>query len=422
MATNMDTATAAATQRRSKTPRQPSRRWGLRASLAAVTAIAGSLCVAQTLAQVVARTNPRTAYGLFPDDGRIAARLAASLIGVQATATDRTRADEVARAALLKDASAVQAVSTLAVNAVLRGDVAQARRLFAYSQKLSRRDFQTQLWLIEQAVARNDIKDALRHYDIALRTNATSWELLFSVLGEAITEPAIRTALAQTLSKGPIWGTSFVTYVAGHSPDPRATAAFFTDLSRAGVDVPEEARSPIVNALIEQGALDEAWFYYVSGTPGAVRNGSRDPQFSRNTTTPSLLDWVAMNDGAIVTSIQRGDTGGVFDFAAPASVGGALLRQVQLLEPGSYRITGLSSGIAQEADATPYWALTCRADGRELGRVVLPPSEQSNGRFAGRVVVPAGCPVQVLTLIARASDAIGGLAGRIVRVQLNPEP
>lgn len=405
-------------RRSSSQVRRSPAQWASRGGLAAAAAAIGCFSVAHTLAQVVARDKPAMAHRLAPGDGRIAARLAAFLSGADAKSADRGRADKLARGALLDDALAVQAVSTLGINAELRGNSAQAQRLFAYSQKLSRRDLQTQLWAIEAAVARGDIAGALHHYDVALRTSTDSWELLFPVLGEATTDPAIRAALVGTLSQRPIWGDPFITYTAARSPDPQATAALLTDLRRTGFSIPDGARAPIINALIEQGALEEAWRFYVAGNPGAVRYSSRDPRFTNSTDAPSLLDWVPIDDGSITTSIQRDKTGGVFDFAAPATVGGALLRQVQLLSPGSYRITGVSSGIEQAAVALPYWSLSCRKDGKELGRVVVPMSSQAEGQFDGRFIVPTGCPVQVLTLIARPSDAIGGVTGQIRRVQL----
>lgn len=407
-------------RRRSPRNRRAPKQWAIRGGLAATAVLVGYLSVSHTLAQVMVRTDPVTAHRLASGDGRITARFATFLSGADATPADRRRADMLARKALLNDALAVQAVSTLSLNAYLRGDVAQTRRLLAYSQKLSRRDLQTQLTAIEEAVARGDVAGALYNYDIALRTNTDSWELLFPVLEAAAIDPTIQAALVARLSRRPIWGDPFIAYTAAHSPDPQATAALLTKLRRAGLNIADGAVAPIINALIEKGALDQAWQYYAAGTPGAVRNSSRDPYFTGRTDAPSLLDWMPINDGSIATSIQRSDAGGVFDFAAPASIGGTLLRQVQLLLPGNYRITGVSSGIEQAVDTLPYWSLTCRKDGKELGRVVVPTSSRAEGRFEGRFVVPAECPVQVLTLIARPSDAVGGVTGQIKRVQLVP--
>ena len=130
---------------------------------------------------------------------------------------------------------------------------------------------------------------------------------------------------------------------------------------------------------------------------------------------PSQLDWAPINDGGLTTSIQSG----VFDFAAPASVGGPMLRQLQMLPPGSYRLTGHSIGIEQADGARPYWVLTCQS-GRELGRVEVPNSSVSNGNFTGVFSVPADCPMQILMLMARPSDAVAGLSGQFDQVALVP--
>jgi len=388
--------------------------------LAAVAAVLGYVCATQALAQTLALRNAERAHRLAPGNGQIAARLALSLVGAEATAADRKRADMIARGALLQDATAVAAVTTLGINAQVRGEQAPAERLFAYSQKLSRRQLQTQLWAIEHAVARDDVAGALQHYDIALRTSPTSASLLFPVLALATADPQIRTALTKTLAAKPSWSEWFISHVATHSPEPRSTAALFLELRRAGVAVPKSADTAVINALIDSDFVDEAWRYYASLTPAADRRISRDPRFVADTTTPSLFDWVPVNDASVTTSIQPSEKGGVFDFAAPASIGGALLRQLQLLPPGTYQITGRSSEIDQEERAQPYWLLSCRQDGRELGRVSLPNSAQDAGRFLGNFTVPADCPVQMLTLIARPSDAVAGLSGQISFAQLAP--
>lgn len=96
-----------------------------------------------------------------------------------------------------------------------------------------------------------------------------------------------------------------------------------------------------------------------------------------------------------------------------------MLQQLQLLPPGSYRLSGHTIGIEQPAGALPYWTLRCQ-DGRELGRVEVPNSGVANGNFTGTFSVPAGCPVQTLVLMARSSDAIAGQSGQIDRAALMP--
>ena len=395
--------------------RRSPREWAVRIALAAVAAVLGYYSVIFSIAQVVVKNNPELAYRLAPYDGRITAVYATSLAGEDATPQDRARADDLAKLALRQDPTAVAAAATLGVNADLRGDRAAARRYFTYAQKLSRRDLRTQLWMIEDAVQRGDIPAALHQYDITLRVFPNLGKMLYPVLASASGDPAIRTELVKTLAGKPLWGESFINFIAGSGPDPRATAALFLALRRAGVAVPEAAGAGAINALIAAGQADAAWSYYAGIRPGADRRRSRDPRFVGKLETPSQLDWMPVNDGGLTTSIQ----GGIFDFAVPASVGGPLLQQLQLLPPGSYRLTGHSIGIEQTQDARPYWLLSCQG-GRELGRVEVPNSNVANGVFSGVFSVPADCPVQTLVLMARPSDAVSGLSGQFDRVELVP--
>ncbi len=408
--------------RRSLLPRRSSREWAIRGVLAAGALVAGYFSVAHTLAQAAVKNSPALAHALAPWDGRVTAALAASLAGPKATPGSRNRADALAQQALRQDATTVEAVSTLGIDAQVRGDAGVARRLFAYSEKLSRRDLQTQLWQIETAVAANDIPGALRHYDIALRTKAQSWDLLFPILASASTDSQVRGPLIRTLAAKPLWAEPFINDVAANPPDPASASALFLELRGAGVPVPDGAHAHAISALLAGGLAEGAWRHYAAVHRGVDQRRSRDPFFAGAGDTPTPFDWNPVNDGSVNTSIQRGDRGGLFDFSVPASLGGPLLQQVQMLHPGNYRIAGHGSGIEQTPGSQPYWSLQCRADGRELARVALPNSSQAGGKFEGRMTVPAGCPVQVLVLFARASEAVSGLSGQIDHLELVPAP
>lgn len=402
---------------RHRSVRRSPREWIIRSGLAGLAAVLGYFSVSFSLAQSVMALQPALAHQLASYDGRITARLASSLIDGEPSHAERARADQFARVALRREPTAVIAVSTLGINAEARGDKEAAQRLFAYAFALSRRDPKTQLWQIEDAAARGDVPGALHHYDIALRTRPELAALLYPILTAANADPVIRSALAKTLAGEPRWDVSFINYASRNASDPGLAAQILVDLQRARVTVPAGAQTAVVDALAGASRFDDAWRYYVTIRRGVVRQRSRDPRFTANLETPSVFDWVPVNDGGIAASARDG----AFDFSVPASVGGVLLRQVQLLSPGTYRISGRSSGIADEAPARPYWTLQCRADRRELGRVVLPNSAQADGRFVGTFSLPVGgCPVQILALVAPATAAIGGLTARIEQAALVP--
>jgi len=391
----------------------------VRGIVALGVAVLGWTSVTHSLALAIADQDPARAHDLAPGDGRITARLAeARFLDSQARNVPDT-SGRLAQRALAQDPTAVRAVATIGLKAQSRGDTPLARRLFAYAEMLSRRHLPTQLWAIEDAVARGDVPGALRNYDIALRTSKVAPDLLFPVLGSAIADPAIRSQLLVTLSKKPAWAPAFLTWVSSNGTNPQANAALFLGLRHAGMPVSSEATAAAIQGLIAAGAVDKAWEFYAAIRTGVDRRLSRDPRFTADLSAPSRFDWQPANDQTIVTSIQHDPQGGIFDFSVSPSGGGMLVQQMQVLPAGTYRIEGHSIGIEQPDVSLPYWVLTC-GDGHELGRVVIPNSAQAHGNFAGRFIVPTGCSVQTLALMARPSDQIGGVAGQIDRIRLMP--
>src|SRR4051812_41959266 len=200
--------------------------------LALLAVALGCCSVAFSIAQAIWKNDSLLASRLAPFDGRITANLAASLSMPNVPAAERRRADELARKALRQDPTAVVAASMLGLNAQFRGDTAAARRLFGYAEGLSRRNLVTQLWGIEDAVGRNDIPAALRHYDIALRTSSRASEVLFPILASATSDHQIRRALTGTLTLRPLWANAFLDYLAANAPDPLSVTALFMELHK----------------------------------------------------------------------------------------------------------------------------------------------------------------------------------------------
>ncbi|MDT8759737.1 hypothetical protein MZO42_13625 [Sphingomonas psychrotolerans] len=402
--------------RRSGRTRRSPLEWALRGALAATAVAVGYVGSAYSVAQASRTTNVERAFQVTPGNAQIRALYAQSLSGPQASSADRNRADGLARDALRRDPTTVVAASALGINAQARGDVAAARRFFAYAEALSRRDMQTQLWAIEDAVAREDVPGALRHYDIALRTSPAASNLLFPILGSAIEDDAVRAALLQTLVRGTSWTPHFINFVAGQGSEPKAAAKLFAALDRAGVPASPEAKASLVNNLVYKGFYPEAWAYYAANHRGVSSTASRDPHFRADAEKASLFDWTPIDAAGITASLRAGEGGGV-DFTASPSVSGPVVQQMQMLLPGDYVLQGRSRDIDQAPDARPYWVLQCYR-GRELGRVTLANSAEGQGRFAGRFTVPADCPVQILALVAVPSSAMSGLTGTIEQVEL----
>lgn len=393
--------------------------WGIRFVLAGTVGWLGYLSVMQSVALVLPDSRIEEAYALAPNNGRIAGRLSLLLSGPDASEVDHVRAVAIARDALRYDPTAVEAVATLAADAFMHGDQAEGERMLAYSQKLSRRDLHTQLMAIELAVARDNIPSALRHYDIALRTKKKASDLLYPVLTSALTDPAIRAELVKTLGGYPNWGISFINHAARSDADPTASAAFFRALQTSRVRVPEAASVALINRLLAAKLFDDTWAYYAAARPGSNRHQSRDPAFRSAIEARSAFDWVAVNGVGVSTAILQDPANGLFDFTVSMGNGGTLLQQLQMLPSGDYVLEGHSIGVEQPARSRPYWVVRCQTGGK-IARVEVPNSSQAGGRFHGHVNIPADCPVQMLALIARSSDDIGGVSGQIDHILLRP--
>ncbi len=393
--------------------------WCVRIGIAFVALVLAYAAVAHTFAYTIRAAAPAQAHELAPKDGRLTGLLAQQMSGPEAAPADRTRADALAHLALRQDPTAIAAVVTLGINAQARGDTDKARHMFAFANILSRRDLPTRLWAIEDAIGRRDIRGALRQYDIALRTSRTAPDLLFPILGSAIADPTIRTALMTRLRTRPTWGGPFIVYLADDSTDMSAAALLFRSIARAGLPLPDGPRAVLLRRLAEKGKFDDAWDMYADVTPGVDRRWSRDPHFTAKLDQPSVFDWTPVEVDGTTAVFQRGDKGNVFDFAVPSGMGGAILRQVELLPPGKYYLEGRSTDIEQIDSALPYWLLSC-SSGTELGRVTVTSSNRASGRFSGVLNVPARCPVQYLTLVVRPSEQVEGVVGQINTVILRP--
>lgn len=395
--------------------RSMTQKWALRGGLALLAIASGYVSLSHTLATVIASSSPERAYSISRQDGRIGADYAQKLL-IDAGGKTDPQIERIARTALENEPTAVGALTVLAISEAQRNP-ALAQQLLAKSDAMSRRHLGTRFLLIENAVVREDITDALRHYDIALRTSRAASDPLFSVLGSAIDDPGIVSPLARLLASAPPWADSFLRYIVSSKAQQSAVTSFFKALVDQRAAIPEDVEAGIINRLATHGAVDQAWFFYRALRQGSNLTRSRDPNFTLSSAYPTVFDWTPIMDSAGITaSIQPTAEGGIFDFAAPSTVGGIVLQQMQRLPPGRYRLNGDADGMDQWGSARPYWALVC-TDARELGRVEMPAQAQS-GQFAGEINVDRGCPAQLLRLIVRPTSAVSGISGQIRRVSL----
>lgn len=398
------------------------REWIVRGAIALAAALVGIASVSNTIANGITKFDPMRAMALAfgPGSGMMLGNAAEQLFMLEPSADENSEAAQMARSALLADATAADAAGVLALQAQLRGDINLGRRLFKYSRELSRRELQTHIWAIEEAVKRGDIDNAIINYDLALRTSKKSRELLFPILASAISEPKVSSRLLDTMAGRPVWGKDFIDFLTASGKNPKVAVSFVESGKDIDLPVDDTNRSNLVNALAEQGLFWDAWKYYASFRPNVSREKSRNATFSSIIQQPAVFDWTPVNSDGVAVSIIAGDGGGEVDFSVTPSTGATLLRQIQVLPAGDYRFEGRTRNIEQPESSRPYWVISC-SNGPEITRMTIPNSGMDDSGISRQFSIPSGCAVQALSLVARPSDHITGVSGQITRAQIVPD-
>jgi hypothetical protein len=331
------------------------------------------------------------------------------------TPANNVRTEQLARRALLRDATNVSAAATLGFVVQLR-DPVRAEQLFRYAEGLSRRELRTQIWMIENAVVKGQVQEALRHYDVALRSSSSAPALLYPALAVAIADPFIRRSLIEVLRRRPAWSESFLRGVSINGPDFAAAAALLTELRAGGIAPPAEAIANLSASLAARGDYGRAWRLFADGTPGVSRLRIRNGSFTTGDFTASPFNWLVGNDGGFSAAIQ-GEPEGVLNVEASPTVGGVAVKQLQLLPPGRYRLSTRVRNVAQPAESRPYWTIAC-ASGRELSRVQIGQAGEKGAIFADEFIVPSDCAAQWLSLTIVPSDLPEGVSMLVDDVEI----
>jgi len=377
------------------------------------------LLVAHNLATRLRETAPRNAVDLAAWHG--SARDALANAQLAATAKERSPATvagavATARAALAINPLSVSSWRVLGYAADIRGDEAAARKLIKTAESMSRRDSLTQLWLIEDAVRRDDIPGAMAHYDAALRTSRLSRDLLLPILVRATDDPIIRLNIAHTLTSNPPWREEFIIRFAAEAPSGPVAADLLQRLKRTGPVplVPELAL--LVRRLAERGDIQSAFSVYrtlMDGRDSAalVRNGG----FDRENVLPPI-DWSFFDTGG-VTASQALDR---LEISAASDAGGRAAFQLLALEPGRYRLGALIGYEPGDEPASIELALLCESTGgRRLAFVANRATAPARGVDIS-FDVPSGCPAQRLEIGVTSETQPGGSAAWVDRVVVRP--
>lgn len=365
------------------------------------------------LANIVWQQNPDMALRFVPDHPLALSRKADELFAQSQSPATLARVEAMAKQSLRGGALNPVAIRLLGYVADARGNRDKARELMLLSQKVSRRDFGTQLWLIEDAVARDDKKQALYHYDIALRTTPSSFPILMPTLVGALNDPEVRSGLAPYVKAAPNWLPAFLGEAINTAENPANVAAV---LIQAGQLPDRDEYRSLQNALLSQLAAKfqfpafRQYYLGLKGSNAATLQSAGLNMLSINL-PHSVAGWQLVDHPAIGGTFSSADNAGRSTLLAFAGSGerGELMRKYLFLKPGNYQFSALYDAAEAAPDSEIRWEMQCLSAAANVSKwIAAAPVRQGRSSASQPFSLGTECPYQLLTLqLAGGSSQTG---------------
>jgi hypothetical protein len=300
------------------------------------------------------------------------------------------------------------------------GNSGKAETYIRMAAKLSRREPGAQLWLIEAAARKGDIRQTLVHYDIALRTKPDTQTVLFSRLVSAIEDPEIRSALKPYIRNENGWGPSFLSFAVNNSKDLPVLTSLI--LETGGLSDPEESRVQevaLIGRLVSERYFSQARLIFLQ-MPGAQPSrvssvafdaSDRDAQFG-------AMGWQLISDPDAGGGFAGDGKRTALSVFANSATTRPVATKLLYLKPSNYIFDVKVSNIDRGSGGFLRWELRCQDD---VGGKILWSVDSVTTSLKARFKIPAGCPVQYLYLIASGGNGQTGLEATIGSVFISPE-
>lgn len=384
--------------------REIRRTWARSAAIALGAAAILWLTLANTVGGIVHATQAGRVLGWSPFDARLKAGAALSSFSRVRDRRGLIPVADLSEQALRRDPTNVDAIRTLALVRYLQNRPREAASLFRYSDRLSRRDLGTRLWLIEDRVRADDVAGALGHFDLALRTSPRAAEILMPVLVSAVQEPHIARRVRVLLNANPPWRQTFFEPLV-HSSRSRAMAVY---LLSGHLDAGNAADRFLAKAafsrFVRENDPAQAWALYdsIRGVSAAARAlAVRDGGFDQAGDLPPF-DWMLTADSDLAGLRQgRPDAANnvaLFLFSEGQRAGDAA-RQLLRLRPGRYVFRARSGSLPPGAQAQPSVRLECAG-----GAALFTRTFRELGSGLAFAVPAGGCAAQWLVIAGGAIE------------------
>lgn len=320
-------------------------------------------------------------------------------------AGQRAPAAALARSIVLVDPTNDRAMRVLGLATEALGQRDRGAAIMRQAAALGWRDTPTQLWVLRDAVMRDDYVTVIQRADALARRNR-SGELTQPLFRAAVTEPHLRGALADSLGDQPMWRGAFFADIRQNLPTTSTAGmeALFRDMKARGQTIGPIEWLSYAERLIDLGQFQRArqvWASAFNIPASRLSTSPYDGNFARAAVRPndaptSRFEWVFNPDLAMTFA----DAPGGSSLTIPTDVAGGtpLASQVVILPAGEHTLTARIDGSPSAAAAG--WTITCLPSKQVLPRRLArgASDELSSVTFD----VPGdGCGAQQLALMTR---------------------
>lgn len=322
--------------------------------------------------------------------------------GINLAPKDYWRPD--ALAALRERPLNPSALRVLGFVAASEGRQEQAQRLVAISERISRRDGLTQLWLVQDSARRDDARAVLAHVDIALSVHDSLLPIISPILLQVIEDPPYAQEFSKFVVRDRPWLRGFLTFATTNNPNPEPLADV---LSLAG-GLPPGAdyrvhERDILWSLANARKLDRAAKLLIQlrqATPETLANGrvigaTIDPKLGPFAWSPSM-------DANVSSAFEAG---GILRATTTPGKTGLILQRYFTLSQGGYVLTTKARSDTEGVGVNVGITVECTAKSDVLVYEAAATVSSKSTGIGSTFVIPSNCPLQLLRFTARGAES-----------------
>lgn len=293
--------------------------------------------------------------------------------------------------------------------------------LLVLSDRVSRRDFATQMLLVGVFQRQGSLPKVLHAYDTALRSTRASWPLLFPPLAQLLLQPNAAPSFGVFFDRKSPWLSSFLTVSLNEAEQP---LAFFDLLIRQRrllqLDQRRNVQNVLVNQLVARNRVSEArdaFLFDKAGSSGVLTSPALNAETLRQ--NENTLYWFFPNNPGLYASPVANR---YLSVSVESGRSGTVAQKMLYLQPGRYALRTAVDRSEAETGLRMEWNLQCLRNG-VADVSTIPLTSSGDGIALVRFSMPSDCSAARLLLTAgRAPTATASNERVIESIALERDP